>query len=113
MYNNDLSDNGESFKFGYNSTTNDFGYYKKVDGADTFFPFKSQADIDEAYNAGIQEVKNNPSKYGLGDKTHTVRFTSQQGMSYDGNKIYTAYVDGTVVKSTGWTSASIDWTLTV
>lgn len=38
--NNDLTDNGETFKFGYNSSTDEMGYYKKVSGADTFFPFK-------------------------------------------------------------------------
>lgn len=76
-------------------------------------PFKSQADVDLAYNAGIQHVLDNPSQYGLGDKVHTVRFTSQQGISYDGNKMYTAYIDGTVVKSTGWTSSSIDWSFNV
>lgn len=112
MLNSYLTANNKHFYFDYNDGK--FGYNTSAErGADTFFPFKSQADVDAAYNAGIQEVKNNPSKYGLGDKVHTVRFTSQQGMSYDGNKIYTAYIDGTVVKSTGWTSSSIDWSFNV
>ena len=37
--NEDLTDNGETFKFGYDSSTDQMGYYKKVSGADTFFPF--------------------------------------------------------------------------
>jgi hypothetical protein len=40
MSNNDLTDNGQTFNFGYNSQTDEMGYYKKVAGADTFFPFK-------------------------------------------------------------------------
>lgn len=37
-----LTDNGESFKFGYDSVNDEMGYYKKVGGADTFFPFKKE-----------------------------------------------------------------------
>lgn len=38
--NNDLSDNNKSFKFGYDSVNDQYGYYKEEAGADTFVPFK-------------------------------------------------------------------------
>ncbi len=37
----DLSDNGKSFRFGYDSANDQYGYYKEVAGADTFIPFSS------------------------------------------------------------------------
>ena len=39
------ADNGESFNFGYNSEKKEYGFWAKVEGADTFIPF-SQKDFD-------------------------------------------------------------------
>lgn len=36
-----LTDNGKSFKFGYDTTSSAYGYYKSEGGADTFVPFSS------------------------------------------------------------------------
>lgn len=40
-----LTDNGKSFKFGYDTTSSAYGYYKSEGGADTFVPFKSASEI--------------------------------------------------------------------
>lgn len=70
------AEDDQKFNFSYDRATQKYGYIVESGGADTFIPFKSQADVDAAYNAGIQHVLDNPSQYGLGDKVHTVRFTS-------------------------------------
>ena len=49
--NSQLTDNGESFKFGYDSVNDEMGYYKKVAGADTFFPFMTKK-VKTLYNHG-------------------------------------------------------------
>lgn len=56
--NADLTDNGEKFKFGYDSANDEMGYYKKVDGADTFFPFKSPSGELIITEAGTYDVTN-------------------------------------------------------
>lgn len=67
------ADNGESFNFAYNSETNEYGYMAKVEGADTFFPFKS----------GIEFVDfvNNNSK-GVGSASCSVSYTVEKSGKY-------------------------------
>jgi hypothetical protein len=57
--NADLTDNGKTFKFGYDSATDKMGYYKKVGGADTFFPFSN---MDDIYDAIVAEGETPPDK---------------------------------------------------
>jgi hypothetical protein len=42
------ADNGESFNFGYNSEKKEYGFWAKVEGADTFFPFSNAKKLYEA-----------------------------------------------------------------
>lgn len=49
-----LTDNGKTFKFGYDTTSSAYGYYKSEGGADTFVPFKSASEI--GYDLTIESL---------------------------------------------------------
>lgn len=52
------AENGVSFNFAYNEETNEYGYMAKVEGADTFFPFKNGADIEWLANTSQAKYYN-------------------------------------------------------
>jgi hypothetical protein len=84
--NNDLTDNGKTFKFGYDSATDQMGYYKKVAGADTFVPFKSPITL-----SATAYVTNSVYR-GTQSERATINITNigytQMDVSYTTNKSY-------------------------
>ena len=76
------------FKFGIDGQGN-YGYIK--DGADTVTPFKSEADIEEAYQDGVHSITDNPEKLTLTSTNGTdVPVTAGYYDTVDTTAVYTA-----------------------
>ena len=52
------ADNAQKFQFAYDSESGKYGYKAKVEGADTFFPFSSNDNVDIYCGVKVRAVDN-------------------------------------------------------
>lgn len=100
------ADNGQTFQYGYDSTSGKYGYYVKEAGTDVFVPFSSGGDIEDLINSvnGLYVSKTIGDACSVGGSTPTSgRYVQRTGNepaimgqmafgTYQGGTTYSWYI---------------------